>query len=144
MGRSGSIGIGRPGWVRPGPICRRSACRTPPRVPRVVGQAVRCERDHLLMAELLGGHLEVAFVAEVASVVVLVAASKGKRLDMVDDGRELHAVTSLAQLAEAGRSGHAPLTLTLPSPTAEALGGHITASRYEESRNHFGRGSNNW
>jgi hypothetical protein len=80
----------------------RSACRASPRVPRVVGQAIRCERDNLLMAELLGSHLEVAFVAEVAGVVVLVAASKGKRLDVVDDGRELHAVTSLAQLAKAG------------------------------------------
>ncbi len=144
MVRSGSIGLDPPGWVRSGPICRRSACRASPRVPRVVGQAIRCERDHLLMAELLGGHLEVAFVAEVAGVVVLVAASKGERLDVVDDRRELHAVTSLAQLAEASRSGHAPLPLTLPSPTAEALDGHITASRYEESRNPCGRGSNNW
>ena len=102
MVRSGSIRLGRPGWVRSGSIRRPSACRASPRVPRVVGQAVRCERDHLLMAELLGSHLVVAFVAEVTGVVVLVAAPKGKRLDVVDDGRELHAVTSLAQLAEAG------------------------------------------
>ncbi len=96
------------------------------------------------MTELFSCYLSVAVIAKVAGVVVLVAASKGKRLDVVDDGRELHAVTSLAQLAQAGRSGHAPLPLTLPSPTAEALDGHITASRYEESRNPCGRGSNNW
>lgn len=67
----------------------------------VVRQSVGGKSDHLLMSELLGGDLVVAVVAEVAGVVVLVAASESQRLDMIDDGSELHAVTVLAQLAEA-------------------------------------------
>lgn len=65
-------------------------------MPGIVGQPVGSERDHLLMTELLGGDLVVAVVAEVAGVVVVVAASESKRLDVIDDGSELHAVAVMA------------------------------------------------
>lgn len=103
-------------------------------------QAIGTEADSFLMPELLGGDLVMAVVAEVAGVVVLVAATESQRLDVVDDGSELHAVTIMAQLAEASRPSHASLPLTLACSTTEARGGrrcgHMTTSRsrYQESR----------
>lgn len=76
-----------------------STSSTTPGVLWVGWQSVRTEAYDLLMTELFGCNLSMAVIAEVASVVVLVAASEGQRRDVVDDGSELHAVTFMAQLA---------------------------------------------
>lgn len=55
-------------------------------------QAIGSEADPLLVAELLGGDLDVAWIAKVAGVVVLIAATKGERNDVIDDGGDGGAV----------------------------------------------------
>jgi len=101
-----------------------STCGSPPGVAGVVRQPIGCKRHHLLMPELLCCHLVVAIVTKVAGVLVFVAAAKSERLDMVDDGGKLDPVSTLAELTEASRSSHAPLTLALASPPSKALNDH--------------------
>ncbi|MGF7202316.1 hypothetical protein GGQ82_001364 [Sphingobium olei] len=76
------------------------------------------------VAELLGRDLLVVRLAEVSGVVVLVAATQGQRVDMVDAGGELGAALSQAHLAQPVRPLQAALALALAGATAQAFNRH--------------------
>jgi hypothetical protein len=59
-------------------------------------QTVSPEGDDRLVPELLGGDLDVAGIAEIAGVLVLVAAAQGEGYDVIHDRSNGDAASILA------------------------------------------------
>lgn len=85
------------------------------------------------MPELLGRHIAVAVVAQVARIFVLVAAAQRERLDVIDhsgEDRQPFGITSLTQAVGASQTA---LALLLSCTTAKAIN-HGRAPRRELRR----------
>lgn len=84
-------------------------------------QAIRIASADGSVSELLGRHIAVAVVAQVARVFVLVAAAQRERLDVIDhcgEGRQPSGITSLTQAIGPGQTA---LALLLSCTTAKAI-----------------------
>lgn len=77
--------------------------------------------DRRGMAELFGGDLDVARVAEVPRVAVIVTAALRQRHDVIDDGGQRGQTLGIAVLAKAIGARQPQLALLLPGPAPEPL-----------------------